>query len=135
MARKYLDDIGYTNYNKYENASDKRILDFSVENGVYGFNSSATWSLDITMLELIYERLMMFREKASEVVDLSFHKVQIKDDEKTIEQWVDTMIETSRELLLSVEHDDLGVYDSEEFDNKSTNFWNIWASVQPYMWW
>ena len=52
----------------------------------YELNTKETFSLDMTILAYLYEHLVMYKEAASEIVDLNYHKFSINGDILTEEQ-------------------------------------------------
>lgn len=137
-GRKFLTDVfdNPSNITSYLGAGedDDRSAVWERERRVYGFDSRETWGLDTTMLELLYERLMMFRERASEIVDLSFHKVTYRGVEYTHEVLLNMMIDKSARILHYV-YDNNDESDQSDIADLTREVWEIWAIVHPYMWW
>ena len=93
--RKYLDSIGYST--GLEDIEPKDYPRWEKQESIYGFNDSETWNLDSTMLSLLYERLMMFKDVNN--VDLKFHSVSYQGQEINIEQVLDRMCVLAQEAL------------------------------------
>lgn len=93
--RKYLDTIGYST--GLEDIDPKDYLRWKEQESTYGFNDSETWNLDSTMLSLLYERLMMFKDVNN--VDLKFHSVSYQGQELNLEQVLDRMCVLAQEAL------------------------------------
>lgn len=53
--------------------TDSRQKMFRRERRVHSFDSRETWSLDYTLATWLYEHLMMYKDYADDVVDLSYH--------------------------------------------------------------
>ena len=61
--RAYLDRLGdYTPADEYPTESDELGRRVPVQRARYGFDERQTWSLDYTMVELLFERLCMFQD-------------------------------------------------------------------------
>lgn len=128
--RKYLDDIGVTDRPDTWLPNDDRQRLWEDERRVYGFDSRETWGLDFTFYLWLYEHLMMYKEKAANVVDLEYDVVDYEGKTYNQLQLIDMMLKRLRFRL------------SEEFDD--SNWWHhhyvheiekIWALVLPAMWW
>ncbi len=71
---KYFDDLGLkpeeygTNFVADD---DKRAPRFAKQRELYGFDERETWALNITFIEWIYSRCMMYLETASEIVNIT----------------------------------------------------------------
>ena len=130
MERKYLDDINYDHEEVYHNATEKRLTEFKVERAIYGFDSSDTWNLDMTMTAMLYERLMMLRERS--IVDYSARKETINNETKTVEEWLDKMIELCEQSLIPMTDDE---WDEKKISQNILQLWEIWSKVVLSMWW
>lgn len=53
--------------------TDSRQKTFRRERRTHSFDSRETWSLDYTLATWLYEHLMMYKDYADDVVDLSYH--------------------------------------------------------------
>ena len=132
MSRYYLRQIENReaqHFLEYVKGDSKRLNGFAKERRKYGFDSRETWSLDSTFYIWLYERLMMFKEKASKVVDLTFHKFEYKGETLTQIECIDRMIEGCR---LFIEDSDTKDKEKQE---KIKSVCEIWAIVIPAMWW
>ena len=94
MGHKYLENIGYDLWFKTDD--DKRQSQWQETQSIYGFDERETWSLDATMLALLYERVKMYKEIVENKVDLNFHSIDIEynNQPKTMNQleWIDTLL-------------------------------------------
>lgn len=82
---KYLSDIGIEvkegcvpGMNNVSILTDSRAERFKKQIEEYGFDDRETWNLDYISACWLYEHLMMFREIGGQVVDLKFHKFNVK---------------------------------------------------------
>lgn len=125
--RAYLDRLGdYTPADEYRHDDSPELnRRIPVQRARYGFDERQTWSLDYTMVELLFERLQMFQ-------DLNFWQqtdgeICEFEGEKITKRWaIDELIRLG-ELILSGHTD----------NNREANaqrFWTIWATVHPWMW-
>ena len=95
----------------------------------YGFDSRETWSLDSAFYIWLYERLMMYKERASEIVDLTYHTFEYKGETLTQIECIDRMIEGCKLYIQESKPDD------KEIQEKIKSVCEIWALVIPAMWW
>ena len=129
-GRAYFDDFKeYKVTDKWVEDDDERHPQWDSQRAIYGFDSRQTWSLNTTMLELLYERLMMFVEKADQVVDLTFHNFEHRGETFTQLELIEKMIGLIKYAL-----DDDGDSMDEGADAISET-WEIWALVHRSMWW
>ena len=100
MANKYLDDIlpkGKTPYD-FEFDDEIRNQKWEKEREECGFDERETWNLDFTFFCWLYERLKKYKEVSP--VDLSCKIVKVNNEEKTLEEWLDIMINNAEALIL-----------------------------------
>lgn len=130
MKRKYLDDLGIKDRHDLWNPNDNRQSIWQRQRREYGFDERETWSLDGTFYLWLYERLKMYLEYASKVVDLDFHEFIYKGEKYTQKQLIDMMIERLENYFANK-------YDteSEEESSRLDEVAEIWALVLPAMWW
>ena len=125
--RYYLDRIGVPpTYSSVKN--ENRLKHWEAQRKKYGFDDRDTWSLDYTMILLLYERLCMYLDIADDKVDLEFHEIEIDSVTKTHREWILELIEII-ETYLGEYNDSM---DEGEIQNR---IWNIWMHIQRYMWW
>ena len=119
----YLDKINIKPF-FFDDFKDRRNKQWKKERKKYGFDERETWSMDFTMIVLLYERLMMYNEIKS--IDADYHKITIDSIEHTQQEWIDELIRLC-ELYLT--GDDLNL------SKHSKRIWNIWNVLSAYMWW
>lgn len=125
MARKFLDDLNTEGtWNMFEPGKDKREEQWSKEKEIYGFDSRDTWNLDSTMIELLYERLKLYKEVT--IVELKARDHTINNVTKNAEEWVDKLLELCEEYI-TTDHFVKETNDSE--------IWGIWAVISSSIWW
>ncbi|MBU5669599.1 hypothetical protein KQI68_07070 [Peptoniphilus sp. MSJ-1] len=128
--RKYLEEVDP----KYQSIRDlkvskKRRKRFKKQRDKYGFDERETWNLDYLMLELIYERLRMYKDVASEIINLDFHKIDYKGQTYTQNQVLNRLIVLSKQALTREE----APFTREIIGEKE--FWELRSKVFPYFWW
>lgn len=128
VGRKYLNDLGSSGTIDVD-AEDRRHEKWTKEREVYGFDERDTWSLDYTMVELLYERLKMFMEYADEFINLEYHTFVIDDEDYTQKELIEEMIVLSERLI---KDEDVGFEESADI---KARIWLIWHVVHPAMWW
>ena len=130
MQRKYLDDIGVIDRHDLWNTNDNRQSIWQEQREIYGFDERETWSLDSAFYLWLYERLKMYLEYASKIVNLDFHEFVYKGEKYTQKQLIDMMIERLENYFANK-------YDteSEEESSRLDEVVEIWALVLPAMWW
>lgn len=110
---------------------DSRSRVWYQERRKYGFDSRETWSLNTTFYIWLYERLMMYKEKANEIVDLTWHKFEYKGETLTQIECIDRMIEGCKIYIQNSYDYEI---DKEKLE-KVKEVAEIWALVLPVMWW
>lgn len=110
-----INDKGYT-----------RNAEFKKEIRTYGFSEVDTWNLDTTMIELLFERLIMYMDYS--IVNDEFHVIEINGIEGTQRFWMGQILEMCIEYLED---------SSDEFNRceVSEDIWFIWSRISGYVWW
>lgn len=130
--RKYLNELGITQLSASGKVDDERWEQWNKEIEECGFPSYETWCLDYYFYVWLYERLKMFVEVASKVIDLECHKFKFEDAEYTQLELINKMIEGCKLCILEEERKkNLTNEESKLVKDVPT----IWAIVWPYMWW
>lgn len=139
MGRKYLDELpNNRTIEEQVGDNDERASGWAAEREEFGFDSRQTWALDSAMLELLYERLIMYREKAKEVVNLTWRSHDVssipKIGKKEMNQLeiIDAMIAHAK-IGLNDEADTLE--EEAEIMYSVKTVWELWAVIHPHMWW
>lgn len=134
MGRKYLEELNIKDEFPWEwNKNDDRQKYWEEQRKEYGFDERDTWSLDYTMDLLLYERLCMYKEYVTGFIDLTFHKFTLKDEELTLGECLDRMIEG---LRLNLTLDDYDEKRKEESTAKLiSEVYDIYALCHRALWW
>lgn len=93
----------------------------------YGFDERETWNLDYHILELLYERLRMYKDVASDIIDMTYRTYEYKGKEYNQEQILNRLINLS-ETVLSDDH-------GFEILPEENEFWELWAKFHNLFWW
>ena len=128
-----IEDYGGNYIYKEKEGTDRRKL-FEQQRKDYGFDSRETWDLTYYFAEWLYSHLMMYKEFASEVVNLKYYKFDWQGREITQIEAIDILIKTSKDYLLM---------DELEMSNKEIvrireDFYKamkLWGEILHYMWW
>lgn len=155
QRNKYLDDLNIP-IEKYGTNfvpdNDSRYKTWNEEKALYGFDSRETWNLDQIMIEWLYSHLMMYKEKASQVINLNYYKFDIpvlhmnnKNEQDSNPTWYITQIEEHTELEaieLCVKYfkyylvnKDLNLACEERSTEKVRCALKILAEIFPALWW
>ena len=92
----------------------------------YGFDERETWNLDFTFFCWLYERLKRYKE--INCVDLTHEIVKANNEEKTLEEWIDIMINNAEALIL------LDMYSEENIKLAEFTI-EIFKQTIFYLWW
>jgi hypothetical protein len=122
MNRKYLDEIGFTDRPDLWNPNDQRQEAWELQRNKYGFDEREIWSVDLTFLCWLYERLMFYRQHAA--FDFNYHQIEYKGKIYTQGELIDEMI---RRLENYFQH-------SAEYDEDVDEVAFMWAGIMPLMW-
>lgn len=131
-GHKYLDEIPNRqtkHYLEYCSKKDKRQKVWQSEREEYGLDSRETWSLDSSFYIWLYEHLMMYREKAIEIIDLEAYKFKYNGKTLTQLECIDRMIEGCKLYIQDPDTAD------DEKRRKIKDVCKIWGLVINYMWW
>lgn len=134
--RKYLNDIGVVLASTEDMKNSKGEEKFREQRELYGFDERDTWSLDFTMRALLYERLKMYFDIADQVINLNHHTITYKNIEYTQRELILELIYLLEDVIKK--EDESYFYDEQdklEFYDSCNEVWQIWALLEPAMWW
>ena len=128
MSRKYLEDIiPKEEILGYHRETECRHARWLKQEEIYGFNDIETWCLDVAFAQLIYERLMMYKEVGGSIVDLNYHTFKMDDKKYTELELIDMMLEHCKHVI---QNDELGGQ-----LNHMNEVWKIMGVVHSALWW
>lgn len=70
------------------NSDDERKTFWEKQVSENGFDDRQIWSLNSTIIYLLYPRLLRYKEVAENEIDLSYHKIKIRRKTKTFGEWI-----------------------------------------------
>lgn len=124
--------LGTDKYRMYKNQSIGRRLKFWAQRQFYGFDETDTWGLRFTMIELLYERLRMYRKVAPHQIKLN-RPITIRGVTHTELEWVDMLLLMMKQLIMDDFDYDKDGYGIDQLTQQMV--WEIWHHIQPSMWW
>ena len=129
MTHQYLDEVMR---NKPYFLEPSKEWKFWKQRRQYGFDQRETYALNDTFYCWLYERLRMYVDKASKIIDLEYHRFTWKGKEYT-------QLDLIRELLTHLEFyfkstEDCILLNLEE-EKIVREIGEIWAILLPAMWW
>lgn len=130
MKRKYLDQAKIPHISRPDKWYGDTIAHkkWKKQRNKYGFDIRDTFSMDITFYCWLLEHLMMYKEVTD--VNLDECQIQYNDQELTLSECIDRMIEGCRIALSNWEYG----YDSE-LKAKVDDVIKIWAVTIHAIWW
>ena len=128
MAHKYLESLLPKGKSPYDFECDDEVRNqkWESERLEYGFDERETWNLDFTFFCWLYERLRKYKEVSP--ADLSCKIVKVNNEEKTLEEWLDIMINNAESLIL------VDIYSEEKIDLAEFTI-EIFKQTIFYLWW
>ena len=126
--RKYLERIvPREEILGYYDSSDKRKDCWDEQVEKYGFCEIETWDLDKAFAQIIYERLMMYLECASNIFDLSQPTIEILGAELTLKDAIEFTIWECEKAIKTTNPD---IY------TKAMDIvWKMMGKMHRHLWW
>jgi hypothetical protein len=130
MISKYLSDLGVKEKDLpwNWNPGDGRHEFWSKQREEFGFDERDTWSLDYTLILLIYPRLKMYNEVNG--INTSYHQFEYKNNTYTQQECIDKIIEGFEIYLSKSEYKR-----TEEDWTKIEDARMLLAIISPALWW
>lgn len=122
MERKYLDDLSLTDRPDLWNPNDGRKDEWKQQRDIYGFDEREIWSMDLTFLCWLYERLKFYKDCAS--FDLSYHQIDYRGVIYTQGELIDEMIKLLENYFNA----------PNKYDKEVNEVAFMWATIMPLMW-
>ena len=106
----------------------KRNIKYWFQRRTRGWSDDETWNLDCEFIKWVNSRFKKYKEKASKIVDLEFHKFQYEGKEYTQLELIDKVIKLSNEYIDTnlLFEDKLDSIKDEIFDIFKLIFWTMW---------
>ena len=98
------------------------------------FDVRDTFSLDVTFVAWLYERLRYFQDEAAKVIDFEFHEFDINGEILTQLQCINRMVDDCEVLL----NGDMFLCSKEEqyiLDAAKDDLFDVFKKVFWVMWW
>lgn len=148
MGRKFLKELGVKPIEEVTEQDDPRRVKWGREREEYGFDSRQTWVLDTTMIELLYERILLFEElsildRSEKVVEVDGVEILFPDVVKEIVTLCEKILTTDCEESYSLEE----IWQDSERVNKELDecygkitadkkrLWLLWGASSEDFWW
>lgn len=128
MSHKYLENL--ERWESFCEDDAERMPKWLKEQETYGFDHRETWNLSYAFYAWLYERLRMYVEVASKIVDLEYHKFTFKGYKFNQLELINMMLERI-EFYFTEEYNDWDADDCAYVEEIG----QIWAIVLPAMWW
>lgn len=106
----------------------KRSIKYWLQRRTRGWSDDETWNLDCEFIKWVNSRFKKYKEKASKIVDLEFHRFEYEGKEYTQLELIDKVIKLSNEYIdtnLLSEYK-LNLIKDEIFDIFKLIFWTMW---------
>ena len=106
----------------------KRNIKYWFQRRIRGWSDDETWNLDYEFIKWVNSRFKKYKEKASKIVDLEFHRFEYESKEYTQLQLIDKVIKLSNEYIDTnlLSEDKLNSIKDEIFDIFKLIFWTMW---------
>lgn len=106
----------------------KRNIKYWFQRRTRGWSDDETWNLDYEFIKWVNSRFKKYKEKASKIVDLEFHRFEYEGKEYTQLELLDKVIKLSNEYIDTnlLSEDKLNSIKDEIFDIFKLIFWTMW---------
>lgn len=130
--RPALEALGYSRLSLRED--DPRRGQWAEERAAMGFDSRDTWDLGLVMVELLYERLDLYLERAASRINLTLHQLEHRGETITQEEALARLLSYCEFILLA--EDQANTLEEEAAAGEAVvDLWQLWASASRFMWW
>ena len=129
MARKYLHNIEYYPLEETNEKEDPRRKEWKKQIKKHGFADYELWNLDITMIELLYERIQRFIEVSD--VDMEISTIWWNSQDYTTSDFL-RMIAKKAEYVLKNAYEP-NPKKAKKVNKKYQEIWQMWSMIRP--WW
>lgn len=137
MSRYFLAKVGKKTVIESLEKKDKRHKVWAMERDFYGFDVTEIWNLDDTFLMMIYERLELFLQQTSWIVDLSCHRIEVGSEEKNLEDWIREILTLIHRIWTfdSISEDKDPNYTEEQSIKDEEKVYIILSRISRHLWW
>ena len=106
----------------------KRNIKYWFQRRARGWPDDETWHLNYDFIKWANSRFKKYKEKASKIVDLEFHRFEYEGKEYTQLELIDKVIKLSNEYIDAglLSEDKLNLVKDEIFDIFKLIFWTMW---------
>ena len=130
VGRAYLNRLNTNGVSKDEFYSPRREFRYFLQRRRNGFDDRELWALDLSAIELIYERLARLKEVTH--IDFYYHKdFSYQGEAFSQGELIDRLLEIGESIVRSVQSDNFWELE-EVYTSKQKEFWEIWAIIAPY---
>lgn len=135
---KILEEIGVTSSNIPSNwhKGDKRETIWKKQQDENGFDDRDTWDLDLTLMQLIYPRLVRFYELANDNINLDFHIFEIDGLKFTLREVLLFVMEVFKEALqVNCNVIPFTPENEKKIDEKMEKAYRYLGIINRHLWW
>lgn len=108
----------------------KRSIKYWFQRRIRGWSDDECWNLDISFIKWVNSRFKKYKEQASKIVDLEYHKFTYKRKKYTQLELIDKIIYLTDEYIkkvnLCLSEIDLDPIKNEIFDIFKKIYWTMW---------
>lgn len=136
MSRYFLAKVGKKTVIESLEKKDKRHKVWAMERDFYGFDATEIWNLDDTLLMMIYERLELFLQQASGIVDLSY-SIEVESEERGLDEWIREILTLIHRIWTfeSISEDKDPDYTEEQSRKDEEKVYTILSRISRHLWW
>ena len=137
MSRYFLAKVGKKTMIESLEKKDGRHKVWAMERDFYGFDVTEIWNLDDTFLMMIYERLKLFLQQTSGLVDLSYHRIEVESEEKSLDEWIREILTLIRRIWTfdsTLKYKDPN-YTEEQSIKDEEKVYMILSRISRHLWW
>lgn len=135
MSHKYLEELKLSEDDmwflddSWEKDEDRK-KKWKAERQEYGFDSRETWDLDAAFYLWLYERIRMYVDCASGLINMDYHTIEFKGATYTQIEVINMILERVR-FYFSPEYKDYVIEHTQQIKEIT----ELWGLVLPMMWW
>ena len=112
----------------------KRDIKYWLQRRIRGWSDDETWNLDYEFIKWVNSRFKKYKEKASKIVDLEFHRFEYESKEYTQLELINRIIKLTNKLI--DEDYFMGkLEEAEEITKAKDEVFDIFKLIYGVMWW